>query len=168
MWQPVGVAMRVMGLDPGSRKTGYGIVTLQDGHPVRVDSGVLCLGNGSLESRLERLHQQLQQVVIAHQPTVCAVEGVFQHRNPRSALILGHARGVCLLAAALHDLEVVEYPPATVKRAITGHGAADKQSVGSMVARLLRTAPEVSEDAADALAVALCHLESHRPLRVFE
>jgi len=159
--------MRVMGLDPGTRKTGYGIVALRDGNPVRVASGVLRLGNGSLEQRLGRLHQGLQAVVAEHQPTACAVEGVFQHRNPRSALILGHARGICLLAAALHDLEVVEYPPATVKRAITGHGAADKQSVGSMVARLLGVPPEESSDASDALAVALCHLESHRPLRVF-
>jgi crossover junction endodeoxyribonuclease RuvC len=162
------VVMRVLGLDPGTRKTGYGIVALQDGHPVRLDSGVLRLGNGSLENRLGRLHQGLLEVLATHRPTVCAVEGVFQHRNPRSALILGHARGVCLLAAALHDLDVVEYPPATVKRAITGHGAADKHSVGGMVARLLRISFEVPEDAADALAVALCHLESHRPLRVFE
>jgi len=160
--------MRVMGLDPGTRKTGFGIVTLRDGNPVRVASGVLRLGNGRLEERLGRLHEELLAVVAQHQPTACAVEGVFQHRNPRSALILGHARGVCLLAAALHNLEVVEYPPATIKRAITGHGAADKQSVGHMVARLLRVPPEASEDASDALAVALCHLESSRPLRVFE
>ena len=160
--------MRVLGLDPGTRKTGYGIVGMRNGNPLRIASGVLQLGNGSLEMRLGRLHEGLLRVVSEHQPTACAVEGVFQHRNARSALILGHARGVCLLAAALHNLEVVEYPPATVKRAITGHGAADKQSVGIMVARVLQVPQEASEDASDALAVALCHLESHRPLRVYE
>ena len=157
-----------MGLDPGTRKTGYGIVELHDGNPRRVTGGVLVLGAGSLEERLGRLHEGLTHIVADYQPTACAVEGVFQHRNPRSALILGHARGVCLLAAALHRLEVVEYPPATVKHAIAGHGAADKQRIAFMVARLLNTPPEESEDASDALAVALCHLESQRPLRVFE
>ena len=148
--------------------TGYGIVGLQHGKPVRLAAGVLRLGTGSLEERLGRLHLGLTQIVAEHQPTACAVEGVFQHRNARTALILGHARGVCLLAAGLHSLDVVEYPPATVKLAITGHGAADKQRVALMVARLLNTAPEESEDASDALALALCHLESRRPLRVFE
>jgi crossover junction endodeoxyribonuclease RuvC len=141
---------------------------MHHGKPQRIASGVLQLGSGALEERLARLHKGLCRVVLEHQPTTCAVEGVFQHRNPRSALILGHARGVCLLAAALHKLAVVEYPPATVKRAIAGHGAANKQSVGVMVARLLQVRPESSEDASDALAVALCHLECHRPLRVYE
>jgi crossover junction endodeoxyribonuclease RuvC len=148
--------------------TGYGIVGLHNGKPVRLAAGVLRLGTGSLEARLGRLHLGLTQIVAEHQPTACAVEGVFQHRNARTALILGHARGVCLLAAGLHSLDVVEYPPATVKLAITGHGAADKQRVALMVARLLNTAPEESEDASDALALALCYLESRRPLRVFE
>ena len=160
--------MRVLGLDPGTRKTGYGVVGMKNGQPVRIASGVLNLGNGSLEMRLGRLHDGLLRVVSENQPTACAVEGVFQHRNPRSALVLGHARGVCLLAAALHNLAVVEYPPASVKRAIAGHGAADKQSVGFMVARLLQVPQEDSEDASDALAIALCHLESHRPLRVYK
>ena len=148
--------------------TGYGIVGLHNGKPVRLAAGVLRLGTGSLEARLGRLHLGLTAIVAEHQPTACAVEGVFQHRNARTALILGHARGVCLLAAGLHSLEVVEYPPATVKLSITGHGAADKQRVALMVARLLNTTPEESEDVSDALALALCHLESRRPLRVFE
>ena len=159
--------MRVLGLDPGTHKTGYGIVGLRDGNPLRIASGVLELGSGSLEVRLRLLHEALLRVVSEHQPTACAVEGIFQHRNARSALVLGHARGVCLLAAALHNLEVVEYPPATIKRAIAGHGAAGKQNVGIMVARILQVPQEASEDASDALAVAICHLESHRPLRVY-
>ena len=137
---------RIMGLDPGTRMTGYGIVGIHNGKPVRLAAGVLRLGTGSLEARLGRLHLGLTQIVAEHQPTACAVEGVFQHRNARTALILGHARGVCLLAAGLHSLEVVEYPPATVKLAIAGHGAADKQRVAHMVARLLNTTPEESED----------------------
>lgn len=163
-----GWVTRIIGLDPGTRITGYGIVEQRNGKPVRVAAGVLKLGTGALEERLKHLHLGLMRIVDEHQPTACAIEGVFQHRNVRSTLILGHARGVCLLAAGLHGLEVVEYAPATVKLAIAGHGSADKQQVAAMVARFLNTAPEESEDASDALALALCHLESQRPLRVFE
>lgn len=160
--------MRVLGLDPGTLRTGYGIVASEGDRPVRVASGVLRLGRVPLPQRLVRLHEALVRLVETYHPDACAVEGLFHQRHARSALILGHARGVCLLAAATRGIEVVEYAPATVKRAISGHGAADKQQVAFMVAHLLGEAVEESSDASDALAVAICHLESRRLLRVYE
>jgi crossover junction endodeoxyribonuclease RuvC len=105
---------------------------------------------------------------VAYVPDSCAIEGLFHHRNARSALILGHARGVCLLGAAAHHVPVVEYAPASVKRAITGNGAADKQQVSDMVQRVLGFIATEALDETDALAVALCHLEAQRPLPLME
>lgn len=160
--------VRVLGLDPGTERTGYGCVGMGADGPVRVASGVLRLGPGSLAERLDRLYRELVHLFGTYQPQECAVEGVFHHRNVRSALLLGHARGVCLLAAATHGVPVSEYAPAVVKRAVTGHGAAEKDRVASMVAGLLRFAPQGEFDETDALAIALCHLEAARPLRWME
>jgi len=160
--------MRVLGLDPGTQRTGYGCVDLEGDRATAVASGVLCLGPGPLATRLVRLHHELCRLIETHQPEACAVEGVFHHRNARSALVLGHARGICLLAAASHGLEVLEYSPARVKRALTGNGAADKQRVQFMVAHILGGEAGGDFDESDALAVALCHLEAVRPLRVLE
>lgn len=160
--------MRVLGLDPGSERTGYGCVEGDSDTPVRLASGVVRLGSGELPRRLARLHRELDRLFRAYRPDVCAVEDVFHHRNARSALRLGQARGVCLLAAAEHDVPVVEYAPARVKSAVVGHGAADKSTVGSMVARLLQFEPGGVFDETDALAVALCHLQADRPLRLVE
>ena len=162
------IGVRVLGLDPGTERTGYGCVVMGADGPVRLASGVLRLGRGALAERLDRLHRELVRLFTTYQPGECAVEGVFHHRNVRSALLLGHARGVCLLAAAAHGVPVSEYAPATVKRAITGHGAAEKERVAAMVGGLLRFEPENEFDETDALALALCHLEAARPLRLME
>jgi crossover junction endodeoxyribonuclease RuvC len=162
-----GWTMRVLGLDPGTARTGYGVVGLEHGRLVRFASGVVQLGRGPLAPRLATLHRELDRIIQTHKPTACAVEGLFHHRNPRSALLLGHARGVCLLVAAAHGLDVAEYPPATVKKAMTGHGGAEKHQVGFMVARRLGEEPQTAMDASDALAVAICRLEDERSLRVF-
>lgn len=159
--------MRVLGLDPGTARTGYGVVGHDGERLVRYASGVVRLGRGPLAPRLATLHRELDRLISRYEPTTCAVEGVFQHRNARSALLLGHARGVCMLAAAMHGMEVTEYAPATVKKALTGHGQAEKHQVGEMVARLLGGEPEAELDASDALAVAICRLEDSRVLRVF-
>ena len=160
--------MRVLGLDPGTVRTGYGVVARERGRFVRLASGVLELGTGPLPARLVRLQAELERLIDAYEPTVCAIEGLFHHRNAKSALLLGQARGVCLFSAARHGLDIVEYAPASVKKSMTGRGAADKALVGAMVARLLGEAAEASPDASDALALALCYLEERRPLRVFE
>ena len=160
--------VRVLGLDPGSERTGYGCIESDEDRPVRLASGVLHLGPGPLPQRLARLHAELCRIFESYAPESCAVEGLFHHRNARSALILGHARGVCLLVAASHGVEVAEYSPARVKRSITGHGAAEKARVQDMVSQVLGFEPGDALDETDALAVALCHLEAARPLRVFE
>jgi crossover junction endodeoxyribonuclease RuvC len=161
--------MRVLGLDPGTERTGWGCVRQDDdGELVRVASGVLRAGNGPLPERLRRLHVGLDRIFDLYRPDVCATEGLFYSRNARSALLLGHARGICLLVAAAHAVPVSEYAPAKVKRAIVGHGSAEKHQVGAMVASLLRFVPEDSLDETDALAVALCHLEMGRPLPLME
>jgi crossover junction endodeoxyribonuclease RuvC len=160
--------MRVLGLDPGTERTGYGCVELEPDGPVRLASGVLQLGRGTLAERLACLDAELARIFAAYRPDSCATEGLFHHRNARSALLLGHARGVCLLAAARYGVPVAEYAPASVKRAIAGHGAAEKQRVGAMVGAILAFEPGSTWDETDALAIALCHLESQRPLRLME
>jgi crossover junction endodeoxyribonuclease RuvC len=158
--------MRVLGLDPGSRRTGWGVVERYGERLICVAHDVVTLGDGGLATRLAVLHDELQRVVRTYEPAACAVEGLFKHRNAKSALVLAHARGICLLAAAAAGVPVVEYSPARVKRSITGNGAATKERVGDMVARALAVEGQVATDAADALAVALCHLQSERTLRV--
>ena len=160
--------MRILGLDPGSQRTGYGCVAPGPDGPTRIASGVIRLGKGPLPERLARLHTELGRLFAVYSPDACAIEGVFHQRNVRSALILGHARGVCMLAAAVHAVPVAEYAPARVKLSIVGHGAADKSRVSAMVASILGFEPHDSFDETDALALALCHLEAQRPLRLVE
>ena len=160
--------MRVLGLDPGTSNTGYGVVCRDGDRLVRLAAGVIRLGSGSLATRLVFLHAELERLIATWSPVACAVEDLFHHRSARSALALGHARGVCLLAAAAHGLDVVEYQPAVVKKAVTGSGGADKQQVAFMVGRLLGVTPETSDHAADALAAAICLIEERQPLRVFD
>ncbi len=153
--------MRVLGVDPGTSVTGFGVVTTAPGRPGRlVECGVLRpRAADTLSLRLKRIHEGVRELLQRHHPDVVAVEGVFYGSNVRSTVVLAHARGVILLAAAEAGLPVVEYSPAMIKKAVTGRGAALKPQVGFMVARLLQLA-EVPRpaDAADGVAVALTHL----------
>lgn len=152
---------RVLGIDPGSRLCGWGLVECQGSQLVHVDNGVIVLDpKQRLESRLGTLLDAIEGVLSRHRPTTVAVEGVFQHRNPRSALVLGHARGVALAAAARAGLEIHEYTPQQVKKAVTGSGRADKAQVQQMVSLRLSLPETPQEDAADAVAVAICHAQS--------
>jgi crossover junction endodeoxyribonuclease RuvC len=153
--------MRVLGIDPGSRLMGYGVVEQRAGRTHHVGHGVIRVDEEApLEQRLKELFGALGQVLTLYRPQSVAVEGVFTFRNARSALILGHARGVALLAASQAGLAVHEYPPAKVKRSVGAGGADSKGAVARMVALLLEKPELVEEkaDASDALAVALCHL----------
>lgn len=151
--------MRVFGIDPGSRFMGYGVVEDLRGRPVHVSHGVIRVDpEAPLETRLHQLHQALVAALVVYRPDTVAVEGVFTFRNSRSALILGHARGVALLAVAQQSLPVFEYAPAHVKRAVGAGGAGAKDAVGRMVRTLLGIETNARADATDALAVALCHL----------
>lgn len=155
--------MRVLGIDPGSRFMGYGVVEERRGRLVHVGHGVIKVdADDPLELRLKELHDSLLTALKLYKPQAVAVEGVFTFRNARSALILGHARGVALLAAAQVGLAVHEYPPAKVKRSVGAGGAADKDAVMRMVCTFLELEEIERADASDALAVALCHLNHSR------
>lgn len=147
--------MRAFGIDPGSRYTGWAVVEA-DGSRVRmVDCGVIAAGERSpLEARLETIFADLDRLLARHAPDAGYLESIFHHKSARSALVLGHARGVALLALGRAGLPVREISPAEVKKAVTGRGRADKAQVQSMV-RVLLGLPEVAQaDASDALAVA--------------
>ncbi|MCC6335331.1 MAG: crossover junction endodeoxyribonuclease RuvC [Myxococcales bacterium] len=152
--------MRVLGIDPGSRYLGFGVVERAGGKVLHVGHGVLRLdGKAPLARRLEQIFVELKLVLEGFAPDVVAVEGVFTHKNARSALILGHARGVALLLAAQAGKDVFEYAPARVKKAVGAGGNDSKDSVARMVKlQLGLTEPIERVDASDALAVALCHL----------
>ena len=156
--------MRVLGIDPGSRITGFGLID-GDGRACRaVATGAIRLGAGPLADRLLELHGALSALLAEHRPAAVAVEGIFSQRAPRSALILGHARGVAILCAAQAELPIYEYPPATVKRSLTSGGAASKGGVARAVALVLGLRESLAVDATDALAVAICHLSRTRRL----
>lgn len=156
--------MRILGIDPGSHFTGYGVVTKGiGGKLVEVTNGRIILDDKMpLPQRLLKIAEGLNWVVRKFKPDAVAIESMFFAKNARSAIVLGHARGVALLAAASHGLEVFEYNPKTIKSALTGHGAATKEQMVRMVKLLLSTNAD-SADAADALAVAICHIHHHRP-----
>lgn len=152
--------MLVLGVDPGTAITGYGVVEQLGDRTLRlVECGVIRTSPRTpLPLRLREIFEGVTELIQRHAPEAVAVEGVFFGKNARSAITLGHARGAVLLAASLRDLSVAEYPPAEVKSAIVGTGRATKHQIGFMTKKLLRLreAPH-PEDAADGVAVALCH-----------
>jgi crossover junction endodeoxyribonuclease RuvC len=157
--------MLVIGIDPGTATTGYGLVReTEDGSLVMVDYGVfLTPANLSMPLRLLELYQKLKAILLLHRPESGAVEKLFFQRNVTNALSVGQARGVALLALAEAGLGVAEYTPMEVKQATAGYGGADKNQVQQMVRALLGLSDiPRPDDAADALAVAICHLHSAR------
>lgn len=152
----------VLGIDPGSRVTGYGVIRVAGNRQTLVDCGAIRCGQGELAERLARIHLCLAEVIAAHAPCQAAIEKVFVHRSAESAMRLGHARGVAMLALAQAGLQVAEYGAPTVKQAVTGTGRADKQQVQHMVQTLLGVREPLQADAADALAVAICHANSQQ------
>jgi crossover junction endodeoxyribonuclease RuvC len=153
---------RVLGLDPGSLRTGFGIIDCRGAEPAHVASGCINVKGGDMVLRLRRIFEGVSALVAEHRPDMVAIERVFIHRNPDSALKLGQARGVALCAAAGLGAEVHEYAPRAIKMAVTGYGAAEKSQVTRMVCTLLALAAAPGADAADALAVALCHAHARR------
>ena len=150
--------MRILGVDPGTHVCGYGVIEVDGPDARALDYGVVRGGDASLAGRLCAIHGGLRTVIGRFGPDVAALEGAFFGKNARSALKIGEGRGVALLAFAESEIEVVEYAPAAVKKAVTGNGRAQKAQVQQMV-RILLNLPELPEpeDAADALAIALCH-----------
>lgn len=158
--------MRILGVDPGSRLTGYGCVDLLGNQLRHVTHGTLRLSNTSgkttisLEDRLLSIYQGLSEVILKHRPQIMVVEKVFFAKNAVSALKLGQARGVAVVTGKIHALEICEYSPTEVKRAITGHGHADKEQVARMVQILVGRQAFDTPDASDGLALAICHAHS--------
>jgi len=160
--------MRVLGIDCGGEYTGYGVVEQDDaGCLQHVCSGAIRLvAREALELRLKAISDALEQVIALHHPELVAIEDVFYAVNVKSALKLGHVRGVAMLAAAQARLSVVAYSPLSIKSAVVGYGRAEKSQVQLMVARLLSLAsPPEPPDVADALAIAICHLHTAATLQ---
>jgi crossover junction endodeoxyribonuclease RuvC len=154
--------VRIFGIDPGSERTGYGCVET-DGrrHHLLACGAITVVAGDGFPERLARIHHDLTALLAAWRPECVAIENLFHAANVRSALKLGHARGVAMLAAVEAGCPVVEYTPAEIKRAVVGYGRADKRQVQHMVKLLLGLdRPPSPHDAADALAVAICHLHS--------
>jgi len=153
--------MRILGIDPGTGLTGYGIIDVEGNRLRHVDSGVIpTRSKDPLPIRLQTIYGGLREILDRYAPACVAVEQVFMAKNPRAALTLGHARGVALLAGVHSHLPVSEYSALQVKSAVVGYGRADKQQVQQMVKALLNLPEVAQEDAADALAVAICHANS--------
>lgn len=155
--------MRILGIDPGSNITGYGVVEQQGNRLIHVDNGCIVTASKTpLHLRLKEIYSGLQEVILKYKPDAVSIENIFFSVNAGSALKLGQARGAAILSAVNADKEVFEYTPMQVKNAVVGYGRASKEQVQKMT-KVLLNLPEVAQaDAADALAVAICHINSYK------
>lgn len=154
---------RILGIDPGSRATGYGLIELTTNFEVRyVASGCIRTRKEEFPSRLRVIYEGIDLVVSEYSPDECALEEVFVAHNPNSALKLGQARGAAMVAVMAHDIEISEYAARKVKNLVVGTGRATKDQVQYMVKALLHLDGELSMDASDALAIAICHAFSKK------
>ncbi len=154
----------ILGIDPGSRVTGYGLINSVGKKLEYIHCGCVTTKSTSQPERLKTIFQEICQVIEEYAPQQAAVEEVFMGKNPSSALKLGQARGSAMVACLSHDLPVAEYSARKVKQAVVGAGGADKLQVQHMVKALLRISDTIAEDAADALAVAICHANTEASL----
>lgn len=153
----------VIGIDPGSRNTGWGIVREVSGKLELIECGVVRPSlNGDFASRLGGIFKELHRIITLFKPEEASVEQVFTSRNAATALKLGQARGAAIAACAAHDLQVHDYEPSVIKKSLVGVGSADKEQVSFMVGRLLGVKPDWAIDTGDALAAAICHLTVRR------
>lgn len=153
---------RILGIDPGSRLTGFGVLDCASNCATYVASGAVRTGAGAFPERLRMIFHSIKEIVEEYQPDVVAIESVFMHRNAGSALKLGQARSAAICATFGFELEIHEYAPREIKQAIVGTGAASKDQVLHMVRSLLELDGDPSPDAADALATALCYAHQRR------
>lgn len=151
--------MRILGVDPGLKLTGYGVIDYQPSRPLLVDGGVIRLSSRAcIADRLAELESELDELFREHRPDVCAIEQLYSHyKHPRTAILMGHARGVIMLVARRHSAAIEEYSANRIKQSLTGHGHASKQQIQRAIQATwnLRSPPSPA-DVADALAVALC------------
>ena len=153
---------RILGIDPGSRLTGFGVLDFDGDRPSYVASGTVSSPDGEFHDRLRQIFESIREIVAEYRPDVVAIESVFMHKNAGSALKLGHARSAALCATFAFDVDVFEYAPREIKQAVVGKGSASKEQVQHMVVSLLELDGSPAADAADALAAALCHGHQHR------
>ena len=153
---------RILGLDPGSLRTGYGIIDITAQGDRHVASGCIRTGGGELVLRLRTIYEGVANLIETYRPEEVAIERVFVHRNPDSALKLGQARGAALCAAGLGGASVHEYAPRAIKLAVVGTGSAEKAQVAHMIQALLSITEPLTADQADALAVGMCHGSARR------
>lgn len=154
----------IIGIDPGSRITGYGVIRWDNHQSHYIDSGCLRVAAGALHERLQNIFSGIQSIIQQYEPIEAAIEQIFMHQNPGAALKLGQARGAAIVALGL---PVAEYSARQVKQSVVGYGAADKSQVQQMVKALLNLPGKLQADAADALAVALCHAHARFNPQVF-
>jgi crossover junction endodeoxyribonuclease RuvC len=153
--------VRILGLDPGSRRTGFGVIEFRDSRSTPVTSGCIAAGTGSLSGRLRCIFEGVEELIERYSPDEVAIERIFLNRNVDSALKLGHARGAALCAVPT-GVPVFEYAPRAIKLAVAGFGGAEKTQVAHMIRALLSIEGRMTADATDALAVAVCHAHSRR------
>tara|TARA_Y100001970_G_C13893830_1_gene680109 strand:- start:19 stop:501 length:483 start_codon:yes stop_codon:yes gene_type:complete len=156
--------MRILGIDPGLTKTGFGIIDINNENSSLVDYGIVKPANkDKLEKRLLTIFQDISQIIDQYKPTIVCIEEVFYGKNFKSALLLGQARGVALVAAASKDVNIFEYSAKKIKQSITGNGNANKEQVKFMVSSMLKIKDSnMPLDASDALAIALCHCQQFK------
>lgn len=147
----------ILGIDPGSQITGYGVIQIRHNKAYYIASGCIRMQDTQHAQRLKQIFLGIREVIELYKPTHAAVEQIFMYKNPNSAIKLGQARGAVLTALAISDLVIAEYTPRLVKKAVVGYGAAEKSQVQHMVQLLLELSGTPQADAADALAIALCH-----------
>lgn len=158
----------ILGIDPGSRITGFGLIKIVDGASLYLASGCIKIKAGPIPDRLKQIHFDLTEIIEQYHPTDAAIEDVFVSQNIRGALKLGQARGAAITTMVSHDMSVAEYSARQVKQAVAGYGAADKAQVQQMVKTLLNLPGLPQADAADALAVALCHAHTRATVKQVE
>lgn len=161
-----GESIRILGIDPGLRTTGFGLVDKNGGKLAYVDSGLITTSGSELPCRLKSILEGMGEIILRYRPEHVAIEHVFVNINPKSTLLLGQARGASICAAVLKDLVVFEYTALQIKQAVVGNGHARKEQVQEMVMRLLNLAARPRSDAADALACAICHAHTGADIRL--
>jgi crossover junction endodeoxyribonuclease RuvC len=151
--------MRVLGIDPGSRVAGFALLDHMEGKISYVESGVIRL-KGELDTRLHQLATALEQIIHDNQPHCAAIETAFMHRNVKSLMVLCHARGVAIQTIIKHQISITHYEPRRVKMTVAGYGAANKSQVGYMIQTMLGLPSPLAEDASDAAAIAITHIQN--------
>lgn len=162
--------MIILGIDPGIASTGYGILEFTNSRfKVKEYGCIKTKPNLSIEKRLQKIYTKINELITEHQPQQLVIEELFMGANTKTAIVVGQARGVALLAAANHDLEAFEYTPLQVKQAVSGYGRAEKEQIQYMIKLILELSKEPKpDDAADALALAVCHAHSHKLKMIVE